>query len=53
VTNEELVAQAVDAVRASGRPVADSTTAAGFLGLKPASPAGRRTAGAVGESGIR
>ena len=35
-TNEELVTQAVDAVRASGRPVADCTTAAKFLGLKPA-----------------
>jgi 3-keto-5-aminohexanoate cleavage enzyme len=36
VTNEELVAQAIDAVRAAGRPVADCTTAASFLGLKPA-----------------
>jgi 3-keto-5-aminohexanoate cleavage enzyme len=38
VTNEELVAQAVAAVRASGREVADCATAAAFLGLKPASP---------------
>jgi 3-keto-5-aminohexanoate cleavage enzyme len=38
VTNEELVAQAVAAVRASGRVVADCATAAAFLGLKPASP---------------
>jgi uncharacterized protein (DUF849 family) len=34
--NEELVAQAVEAVQASGRSVADCTTAAAFLGLKPA-----------------
>ncbi|HEY3672284.1 MAG TPA: 3-keto-5-aminohexanoate cleavage protein [Acidimicrobiia bacterium] len=33
-TNEELVAQAVAAVRASGRPLADCRTAAAFLGLK-------------------
>jgi uncharacterized protein (DUF849 family) len=37
-TNEALVAQAVAAVEASGRPVADCVTAADFLGLKPASP---------------
>jgi uncharacterized protein (DUF849 family) len=34
VTNEELVAQAVAAVQASGRPLADSATAATFLELK-------------------
>ena len=33
-TNEELVAEAVDRVRASGRPLADCTTAAAFLGVK-------------------
>ena len=42
-TNEELVAQAVDAVQASGRQVADCTTAAAFLGLKPASRVPGRT----------
>jgi uncharacterized protein (DUF849 family) len=35
-SNEELVAQAVDAVRASGRPLADCAAAAAFLGLPPA-----------------
>jgi uncharacterized protein (DUF849 family) len=34
--NEELVAQAVDAVRASGRPLADCAMAAELLGLAPA-----------------
>ena len=34
--NEELVEQAVAAVRESGRPLADCATAAAFLGLKPA-----------------
>ena len=48
-TNEELVARAVDAVRASGRPLADCTTAAQFLGLKPAPSA----AGADVATGIR
>jgi 3-keto-5-aminohexanoate cleavage enzyme len=33
-TNEELVAEAVDRVRASGRPLADCATAAAFLGVK-------------------
>ena len=33
-TNEELVGEAVGAVRASGRPLADCSTAANFLGLK-------------------
>ena len=37
--NEELVAQAVERVTASGRPLADCATAAQFLGLKVASPA--------------
>lgn len=36
--NEELVAQAVERVRASGRPLADCATAAQFLGLKVAAP---------------
>jgi uncharacterized protein (DUF849 family) len=35
-TNEELVAQAVDAVRASGRELADCAIAATFLGLRAA-----------------
>jgi len=35
-SNEELVEQAVAAVRASGRPLADCAAAAAFLGLKPA-----------------
>ncbi|HEU5308128.1 MAG TPA: 3-keto-5-aminohexanoate cleavage protein [Acidimicrobiia bacterium] len=34
-SNEELVAEAVARVRASGRPVADCVTAAGLLGLEP------------------
>jgi uncharacterized protein (DUF849 family) len=36
-TNEALVAEAVERVHASGRPLADCATAAQFLGLKVAS----------------
>jgi uncharacterized protein (DUF849 family) len=37
--NEELVAEAVERVHASGRPLADCASTAQFLGLKVASPA--------------
>jgi 3-keto-5-aminohexanoate cleavage enzyme len=35
-TNEDLVGQAVEAVQSWGRPLADCTTTAAFLGVKPA-----------------
>jgi uncharacterized protein (DUF849 family) len=39
VTNEELVAQAVDVVARTGRPIASPAETSEMLGLRPAVPA--------------